>query len=127
MLYHLSYTPVLISGASSDRPYLSTPFKWQAAANAGRHHTGPQANDKLRLSNDKLRLSYDICSSWRLYSIRSLLSVAVHPFQTLFSQPGGSCVGIVGLHPGKCAPRRIPALQLIVAIANFEQGIRHLA
>lgn len=118
MLYQLSYTPVLIGGASSDRPYLSTPFKWQAGTNAGRHHTGPQANDKLRLSHDKRCLSY---------SIRSLLSVAVHSFQALFGQPGGSCVGIVGLHPGKCAPRRVPALQLVVAIANFEQGIRHLA
>ena len=108
MLYQLSYTPVLIGGASSDKSYLSTPFKWQAAANAGRHHTGPQTNDKLRLSNDKLRLSND--KLWLSYSIRSLLSVAVHPFQTLFGQPGGSCVGIVGLHPGKRAPRRIPAL-----------------
>ena len=59
MLYQLSYTPVLIGGASSDKPYLSTPFKWQAGANAGRHHTGPQANDKLWLSNDKLWLSND--------------------------------------------------------------------
>lgn len=112
MLYQLSYTPVLNSGASGDKPYLSTPFKWQAGASAGRHDTGRQANDKLWLS-------HDICSFWRRYYIRCLLAIAVHPLQALFGQPGGSCVGIVGLHPAKRAPRRVPALQLIVAIANF--------
>ena len=56
-----------------------------------------------------------------------LLAVRVHALDTLFGQPCGSRVGIVGLHPAECTPGIVPAFQLIVAIADFEQRIRHFA
>ena len=56
-----------------------------------------------------------------------LLVVRVHALDTLFGQPCGSRIGIVGLHPAECVPGFVPAFQLIIAIADFEQRIRHFA
>ena len=48
-----------------------------------------------------------------------LLAVRIHALDTLFSQPCGSRVGIIGLHRSERTPGFIPTLQLVVAIADF--------
>jgi hypothetical protein len=86
------------------------PLGWRAA---GRHDTGPTANDKPKAGF--------VVKAWRV-----LVSLVGHAFQSLFREAGSGSVCKFGLNTTKRRSCIVPALEFVVAKSHLEQCIRHL-